>query len=459
MKYSVIQLSMFVLVTSGNPYDSLEDIYSSDYENEVSDSLLPPAFTSSALHLTVTEGDTVRLPCTVTRLHGFVLLWKKGSRPLAVGEETLETTGGRYGLELEENGNRLVITQVGKEDEGSYTCQVSAFLPTHLEHSIRIRVPPVLETEPESHLTVEAGKPVVMECRVTTGRVTLLYWRKDGTQVSPSGSLSLDGASSYHSGVYQCVAEDGAGEAAIKEVTLRVLFVPEIEMEETQLVRTDGRREVEVTCKVQAQPTATVSWEKDGIQIRENHGVEIRTTGDLHSLHLVSATETEVWGHYTCIAVNSQGTTRKVAEVSGYPDEARQADTPLSLTPTSIQIQWRTRSQTPVTEFRVQFRAPALGGDWEEVEVGAKRLDGEVWGGRVNLVGLYEGTMYEVRISSRNTEGYSQFSLPSTYLTPEAGAVSPHSQSVPSPPASQSPDCMARLSHYCCCIVLLGVLR
>ena len=37
---------------------------------QVSDSLYPPPFTSSPLHLSVTEGDTVRLPCIVSRWFG-----------------------------------------------------------------------------------------------------------------------------------------------------------------------------------------------------------------------------------------------------------------------------------------------------------------------------------------------------------------------------------------------------
>ena len=58
---------------SATPYGNLEDLYNPEYEdydqhNEVSGAeLSAPRFVSSQLDLVVNEGETIRLPCIVTR--------------------------------------------------------------------------------------------------------------------------------------------------------------------------------------------------------------------------------------------------------------------------------------------------------------------------------------------------------------------------------------------------------
>ena len=38
----------------------------------------------------VNEGDTIKLPCVVDKLDNFVIIWKKGSKILAVGDKFME---------------------------------------------------------------------------------------------------------------------------------------------------------------------------------------------------------------------------------------------------------------------------------------------------------------------------------------------------------------------------------
>ena len=59
---------------SGVPYGYVEDLYSPEYSyddaNEVSEEgegIAAPGFVSESLDLVVTEGDTIVLPCIVTR--------------------------------------------------------------------------------------------------------------------------------------------------------------------------------------------------------------------------------------------------------------------------------------------------------------------------------------------------------------------------------------------------------
>jgi len=411
-----------LLLTPGQPYDSLEDLYSPDYGNEVTDTLMPPSFTSAPLHLSVTEGDTVRLPCIVSRLEGFVLLWKRGGRTIALGSQLLDTADPRYSLETEENGSRLVIRGTVRGDGGEFSCQVSAFRPTQLRHSLRVKVRPILETSPRSALTVEEGNPALLSCSLSSGSASQLYWRRANTKVSQGPSFSLSSVLPEDAGRYECVALQEDGEEATTSVDVIVLFAPVVEQEEAYVRRRDGGREVHITCRVKAHPPAHVTWKRDGRRVTgTTSGVVTSSDGEVHTLYLLSGGR-EAWGRYTCEASNSRGTASRSIDVSAYADEAVLSPSPLSSSPGSLTIAWSARSPSPVTVWRVQFR-PLLGGDWGEVDVGATSEGGEVWGGLAQLHGLRPATQYEVKISGRNSEGYSQFSRPVTYATPSQGTV------------------------------------
>merc|ERR1719510_75330 len=49
-----------------------------------------PTFRSLAQRFDANVGDTVRLPCLVDRLEGFVILWKKGSDIITVASQVLD---------------------------------------------------------------------------------------------------------------------------------------------------------------------------------------------------------------------------------------------------------------------------------------------------------------------------------------------------------------------------------
>ena len=63
-----------------------------------------PTFLSTSQRLLVDEGDTVRLPCLVDRLEGFVLLWKQQSDILTVANQIIEqVTRVGYGLDFNDS--------------------------------------------------------------------------------------------------------------------------------------------------------------------------------------------------------------------------------------------------------------------------------------------------------------------------------------------------------------------
>ena len=49
-----------------------------------------PKFVSQAKNIMVNEGDTIKLPCIVDQLDNMVIIWKKGSEIVAVGDNIME---------------------------------------------------------------------------------------------------------------------------------------------------------------------------------------------------------------------------------------------------------------------------------------------------------------------------------------------------------------------------------
>ena len=81
------------ITISAAGYSENNDALYQDYEvQEVSETELmkTPTFRSLAQRFSANVGDTVRLPCLVDRLEGFVILWKKGADIITVASQILD---------------------------------------------------------------------------------------------------------------------------------------------------------------------------------------------------------------------------------------------------------------------------------------------------------------------------------------------------------------------------------
>lgn len=132
---------LLLLLLTSSIHGSLQNFqYEYDYEYNQDDEggspFLTPEFVSIAQKLEVNLGDTVRLPCFVDRLDGYLLMWKKNHEILSVASQLINV---RYRLEDGVNGNFLIIRQVNSDDIGVYTCALSSYYPTELQHSLAIK--------------------------------------------------------------------------------------------------------------------------------------------------------------------------------------------------------------------------------------------------------------------------------------------------------------------------------
>jgi len=222
-------LSVLLSISLGQAYT----VYDTNYEYEVGDTQAreeiliteTPEILSLPQHLVVRRGQTVRLPCLVDRLEGYVLLWRKDDNIVSVGSQVLDSSGG-ISVEECDNGATLVLSGLQGDISGEYVCSVSTYIKTEVRHTVTTRVEPVITTQRE--VRVREGENARLTCQLQEGSpIPNLRWRKcegetylDGKKDVVENVLILSSVSRHDSGCYVCVAD---GDEPVTSETMLVV--------------------------------------------------------------------------------------------------------------------------------------------------------------------------------------------------------------------------------------------
>ena len=125
------------------------------------------------------------------------------------------------------------------------------------------------------------------------------------------------------------------------------------------------------------------------------------------------------YGKYMCLAKNKLGETSKTTEVSGRATAVIYKSSPNGDDHSEYLLQWWTQSNSPVKQFRVDFK-PKAGGemDWSEEFVlpgngGSEEQQvhepgtSKTYSGELILQNLDPGKNYVVKVESKNDYGWS----------------------------------------------------
>lgn len=439
MYKGITLILVLVQAVFGLPYSENEDtVYEyenlPDHDKEEYTVMSTPKFISTPQTLLVNEGDTIRLPCKVDRLEGFVMLWKRNKDIITVGDQIIDKS---VRLEKTANGNTIIIGQATPENEADYTCQISAYKPTEITHSVKIRVKPVIMVSPEEVLVVTEGSPAHISCSVVSGSpMPQVKWRRRERKM-PGGEEEVVGnilhfkeVTRHHTGHYVCEADNGFGpEPVRKEMKLEVHHAPKVEQLATELY-TGVDLEEEIVCTVHSSPRAEVTWTKDGQTLEDKSpDLVFSQEANKHSLTLKKI-NAATFGKYTCEAKNEFGMDRSSVSVSGKAKPVEFTSADISLYPDSYTLAWTVGSKSEVSTFRVLFKE-SRASKWTSMEVTAIRASDGLWQGTALLSHLRSATQYEAKISSRNDFGYSEPKLVFNFAT--KGAVPYHQPSVSGP--------------------------
>ncbi|KAE8737392.1 hypothetical protein FOCC_FOCC017145 [Frankliniella occidentalis] len=154
---------------------------------------------------------------------------------------------------------------------------------------------PRVEIGPENPVRVERDGTATLQCNVDAKpRVSNVRWTRNGRFVATSFTHTIHRVSVQDAGKYVCSADNGLGQAGEAELTLDVLYPPQVSIDSKHR-EAEEFESVTVHCNVSANPKpSVVEWVRDGRP-------EFRQSGPVLSLPRVTA---ESAGTYTCRAVN-----------------------------------------------------------------------------------------------------------------------------------------------------------
>ncbi|XP_059095815.1 brother of CDO-like [Tigriopus californicus] len=345
-----LHLAGFFIITDGQPYSFLPPL----------DPNVPqPKILNDGQVFRAQVGDTLLLPCSVRDLGPMILLWKKGTRVLTAGDMMV-----RRDDRIDLKGTDLQINSVDVEDGGNYSCEIEADAeyPVVITHTLEVLLPPQLKLDlTDSKIVVRADTTVALKCKATGNPPPKMDWRKrndrlpGNAQITDQGmTLTMSHVSRHHSGLYECEANNGVGKAVRAEISLQVLYDPEVSAERS-VVHGGLGEQADLSCLVYADPEPEVIWYRDTMRLDPNGKRYMESRGSRHTL-IIRKVEREDLANYSCYANNQLGRDRAYITLRGNPNTPVFNSQVLSKSQTSYTISWITESYAPIEEYKLLYR-------------------------------------------------------------------------------------------------------
>lgn len=121
-------------------------------------------------------------------------------------------------------------------------------------------------------------------------------------------------------------------------------------------MNSDQDQDIQLKCTVRAHPTASVNWQKDGINI-VNHIPHIHIVKDEskheYNLQLTKLEESD-FGTYSCVAVNRLGSVRKNVSLVKTPAVVQYVEP--EKYDGDVNLIWKVESHLPIFEHELYYR-------------------------------------------------------------------------------------------------------
>ncbi|XP_058455705.1 papilin isoform X3 [Malaya genurostris] len=171
--------------------------------------------------------------------------------------------------------------------------------------------PPVLQSVPEEELDIksEEGGVATLRCFATGFPPPSIRWKKGEVilntnqgrfVLTSNGDLQIVQLHRTDSGTYVCIADNGIGEPALREVKLQVNVPVTAHQELPYGEQFAPNSNITIRCITEGYPRPTVNWYKDGRIMEPSNRVLIE---DDNTLHVFGALPTDA-GAYKCLARN-----------------------------------------------------------------------------------------------------------------------------------------------------------
>ncbi|KAF7280562.1 septate junction protein lachesin [Rhynchophorus ferrugineus] len=278
-------------------------------------------------------GGTVDLSCSVQYTSKYPVIWMKvdkggNSLPLSTGS-SLIIPDSRFALRYDPTSSTylLQIKDIQETDAGTYSCQIiispSSIVSAEVE--VQVRRDPFISDNSTRSVVVSEGEAVQMECYAGGFPQPGISWRRENNAILPTGGsiykgsiLKIKSIRKEDRGTYYCIAENGVGRVAKRNIAVEVEFAPVVTVSKPRLGQA-LQYDMDLECHVESYPPPAMRWEKDGITLSNNQHYEISDfatpDGFTDTTLRVVTIEKRQYGQYTCKAANKLGTSEAQVEL------------------------------------------------------------------------------------------------------------------------------------------------
>ncbi|KAK3602264.1 hypothetical protein CHS0354_017643 [Potamilus streckersoni] len=305
-----------------------------------------PSFRVPEINVTVVEGETAVLPCSVLSLSNYKVLWTTADTFILTLEDRRIIDDDRFSVERPfiKDWN-LHIRKVTYNDTGKYICQINTTPVKTKVISLTVHVPPrIIEEYSSGDVSVREREKVTLTCNATGVPPPEITWYKILNGLSnqdrarqqigtPGEVLLIHNVTRECGGIYECEAFNGIEPAVARQMKVEVLFAPEVRVSSKRLGQYPGR-ETFLECDITANPHGFMYWEKDGVQLtmlnQEKYFVDLYTA-DIPDTKILSLRIKELtaddFGTYTCVSKNSHGDDRESMVLYDYSNKEPKSTT------------------------------------------------------------------------------------------------------------------------------------
>ncbi|XP_012527612.1 neurotrimin isoform X2 [Monomorium pharaonis] len=414
-----------------------------------------PQILSQPISLRVKAGSTVKLPCQVIHTENYAVAWQKDGKYLYVESEP--HTEDKRIIRLPDN--TLIIYNASVEDtSNNYKCSILR-KPDSIDLTHRLLVderahqessPPqhshkgIIRVLPGRRVEVNEGHAVKLGCETDIQPPPEIKWFIENKKVDgydpdvivDGNYITIRNVNESHSGLYQCLAEDGSKMPAMEAITVVVHYKPKVEVEKS-IVYTGTGIESELTCIVSAYPEAVITWYKEDKKLVQrkglvmHHGV-MKGNKTKHVLSILHTSGRDL-SEYKCRAENIIGHGTKSILLTGVPSQPKIYGLKMLNDDTGVILKWRLESYSPIKEYKLQYRHKG-DQEWTFVEPEVKDGKGNQFHVEYPFRNLQPGA-YEAIVKAQNAFGWSLDSEPHTFTGdyPPDLALKENSATVQSP--------------------------
>ena len=284
----------------------------------------------------VNIGDNLELKCQAQDAESYPVAWTKLS-PSADQEQVFISKGqsiiipsNRHQILYDDRDSTytLIIEKIQEIDVGIYRCEITTAVNTKIwaDVPVIVRIPPVIADNSTRSVITAVGERVTLKCYASGYPTPMISWRREKNRLLPNqmafykgNNLTIEHVTKDDRGTYYCVADNGVGQGARRNIGVEVEFPPFVRAGRS-LVKQALQYDADLHCHIEAFPSPSIQWYKDGQIINDNQHYQIntfvRTDEFIDTTLRVRRIEKRQFGIYICQANNKLGTNQTMIELS-----------------------------------------------------------------------------------------------------------------------------------------------